>query len=269
MRLYIAPDTESAVRKTADIIEQFLNSATPTGASARLGPRSVLGVATGTTMQEPLAEVVRRYQQAGLSLACATVYLLDEYIGLATDDPRTFANTVNRLLTQRTDLAADAVHGPNPYSADLHAACDEYEQQVRSAHVGLQLLGIGTNGHIAFNEPGSKFTSTTRVVHLSEQTRADNAGAFMSGTPMPVSAITQGIATILAADELLLVACGRHKARAVASAIEGPVGEAVPASALRLHQNATVICDPAAASLLSDSVLCSSFTPEVPRRAAS
>ncbi len=242
MRLHAVRDQAAAAQAAADIIERFLNEAAP----------AVLGVATGATMEEPFAEVVRRYRLGRLSMTRTEVYLLDEYIGLERHDPSTFANTVKRLLVQRTDLPADAVHGPDPHAADLHAACEEYERQVRSAQIGLQLLGIGTNGHIAFNEPGSVFSSTTRVVRLSQRTLADNAAIFASGTSMPATAITQGISTILAAEKLLLIACGKHKARAVSLAIEGPLSEALPASALQLHRNVTAIVDAAAASLLSE-----------------
>ena len=148
-------------------------------------------------------------------------------------------------------IGPDAVRGPNPHASDLEAECARYEQQVRQASIGLQLLGIGSNGHIAFNEPGSPLDSTTRVVELSERTRADNARLFPAGRPAPTRAITQGIATISAAAEFVLVACREHKARAVAAAVEGRVTEEVPASAIQLHPRVTVVLDLPAASLLS------------------
>ena len=148
-------------------------------------------------------------------------------------------------------LPVGALHGPNPHADDLDSECDRYEHEVRASSIGLQLLGIGSNGHIAFNEPGSVLASTTRVVELSEQTRTDNARFFPEGRLPPVRAITQGIATILAAAEILLIACGAHKAEAVARALEGPATPSVPASALQLHSTVTVVLDALAASRLS------------------
>lgn len=242
MRVIVAPDRTAVARHVADFVERYVNESTP----------AALGIATGTTMEEPLAEIVRRHQESCLSFARIEVYLLDEYIGLGPDDPRTFANTVDRLLVRPTDLPPESLHAPNPHNPDLNAECNAYERRVQDARIGLQLLGIGTNSHIAFNEPGSSFASTTRVVRLSKQTREDNAGSFANGIGMPASAITQGIATILAANQLLLVACSQTKACALARAVEGPVTESVPASALQLHPNVTVIADPQAAALLAE-----------------
>lgn len=240
MAIFVVPDRTAAALLTADIVERFVNSAAP----------AALGVATGETMEEPLAEVARRCQRGALSLARTEVFLLDEYVGLEPDDPCSFANTVDRLLVGPTDLSPGAVHGPNPHSQDLSAECADYERRVLAAGIGLQLLGIGTNGHIAFNEPGSSFASSTRVVQLNEQTRNDNARSFPGATQPPTAAITQGIGTILLARQILLVACGRPKARALASALEGPLTQSTPASALRLHPDVTVVLDPPAAALL-------------------
>lgn len=241
MKTVVVPDRTAAALLTADIVERFVSSAAP----------AALGIATGETMQQPLAEIAGRCQRGALSLARIEVYLLDEYVGLEPDDPCSFANTVNRLLVEPTDLSPGAVHGPNPHRQDLSAECADYERRVRVAGIGLQLLGIGTNGHIAFNEPGSSLASSTRVVQLNEQTRNDNARSFPSGTQPPAAAITQGIGTILLARQLLLVACGQPKARAVARALEGPVTRSVPASALQLHPDVAVILDPPAAALLA------------------
>ena len=201
-------------------------------------------------MQGVFAELVRRRREQGLSFAAAHAYLLDEYLDLDRRDPCAFSNVACRLLAGHIDIGPDAVHGPNPHAADLDAECARYEREVREASIGLQLLGIGSNGHIAFNEPGSPLDSTTRVVELSERTRADNARFFPAGRPVPARAITQGVATIGAAATLVLVACGEHKARAVAGAVEGRVTEEVPASAIQLHPRVTVVLDLPAASRL-------------------
>lgn len=241
MRVVVAASARSAARMAADLVEEFITAA----------PSPALGLATGATMEALFAELVRRHRDKHLSFAGVEVYLLDEYIGLRPGDPYAFRSVVHSLLTRHVDLRSDAVHGPEPGTAGLVAECARYEQQVRDANIGLQLLGIGANGHIAFNEPGSPLDSTTRVVVLSDQTRTDNGRFFPQGQPVPARAITQGITTISAAGQLVLMACGRHKAAAVAQAVEGPVTCDVPASALQLHSDVTVVLDPAASSRLT------------------
>ena len=199
-------------------------------------------------MQAVFSELVRRHRENGLSFAGVHAFLLDEYLDLDRRDPCAYRNVAHRVLARHVDIGPDAVHGPDPPAADLDAECARYEREVRDAGIGLQLLGIGCNGHIAFNEPGSPLDSTTRVVALSDRTRADNARFFPDTQPVPDRAITQGLATIGAAGELVLLACGRHKAAAVARAVEGPVTADLPASAVQLHANVTVVLDPAAAS---------------------
>lgn len=207
-----------------------------------------LGLATGETMQAVFSELVRRHRENGLSFAGVHAFLLDEYLDLDRHDPCAYRSVAHRVLARHVDMGPDAVHGPNAQADDLDAECARYEREVRDARIGLQLLGIGSNGHIAFNEPGSPLDSTTRVVVLSDRTRADNARFFPDTQPVPDRAITQGIATIGAAAELVLLACGRHKADAVARAVEGPVTPDLPASAVQLHANVTVVLDPPAAS---------------------
>lgn len=250
MRVVVADSARAAARAAADLVERFI--------AASSSP--ALGLATGSTMEPVFAELVRRHRSQGLSFVDVEVYLLDEYLGLDREDPCAYRNIVHRLLAGRVDLGPDAIHGPNPHAADLDAECVRYERQVRTASIGLQLLGIGANGHLAFNEPGSPLDSTTRVVALSEQTRADNARFFPDGRSPPAWALTQGIATIGAARELLLVACGQRKAHAVARAVEGPVTVEVPASAIQRHPKVTVVLDPGAAS-----GLCSVAAVERPR----
>ena len=240
MRIIVAEDRAAASECAADLVERFV----------RDQRRASLGVATGRTTEALYAELVRRHQHEGLSFAGVDVYLLDEYAGIDPDDPCRFCGVVQRELALQVDLRRDAVHCPDPDAPDLPRECCRYERLVRSAPIGLQILGIGSNGHIAFNEPGSAFDSVTRIVALSEQTRSDNAGCFSDGRPVPERAITQGTSTILAAAELLLLACGERKAAAVARAVHGPLCETVPASALQLHPSVTVVLDPDAASLL-------------------
>ena len=233
MKVVVAGSADSAACVVSDLVEDFIAAS----------PSPVLGLATGETMEAVYAELVRRHREQGLSFAGVHTYLLDEYLGLDGEDPRAYRNVVRRLLAGHVDMEPGAVHGPNPHAADLAVECSRYEQAVRAASVGLQLLGIGANGHIAFNEPGEPLDSTTRVVALSERTRTDNARFFPDGQSPPGRAITQGIATIGAAGHLVLLACGRHKAPAVARAVEGPVTSDLPASAIQLHPNVTVVLD--------------------------
>lgn len=241
MKVVVARSADSAARLVSDLVERFITGT----------PSPALGLATGETMEAVFAELVRRHRELGLSFAGVRAYLLDEYLGLAREDPCAYRNVVRRLLAGHVDMEPDAVHGPNPDAVDLAAECNRYEQAVRAASIGLQLLGIGANGHIAFNEPGSPLDSTTRVVALSERTRADNARFFPDGQSSPARAITQGLSTIGAAARLLLIACGEHKARAVARAVEGPVAPGMPASAIQLHPDVTVVLDPPASSRLT------------------
>ena len=244
MRVVVAESAAAAAHDAAALVEGFIACT----------PSASLGLATGATMEAVYAEIVHRHRWHGLSFCGVRAYLLDEYLGLEAGDRRAYRQVVERLLAGRVDFGPEAVCGPDPGAEDLAAECARYDRQVREALIGLQLLGIGSNGHIAFNEPGSPLDSTTRVVALSEQTRADNARFFVGAARVPARAITQGIATIVAASRLVLVACGEHKARAVARAVEGPVTSEVPASVIQTHPNATVVLDPGAASGLCTTV---------------
>lgn len=243
MRIVEVDNADSVAQKAAGIVERFVSASESTS----------LGLATGQTMEDLFAELVRRHRRQGLSFGAVDAYLLDEYVGLDRGDPNAYRSVVRRLFARHVDLGIHSLHGLDAQAPNLGSECARYEQEVRAASIGLQILGIGSNGHIAFNEPGTPFDSVTRVVELSAQTRSDNARFFPEGHPVPVQAVTQGIATILAASELLMLACGAGKARAVARALEGPVTDEVPASAVQLHSNVTVLLDRPAALGLSTS----------------
>lgn len=215
-------------------------------------PAAVLGLATGSTPLPVYDDLARRHAAGELTLAHAQAFLLDEYIGLPEDHPERYRAFIARELEAGVDFTLGAVQGPDVYAADLLAACDAYEAAiVASGGVDLQLLGIGSDGHIGFNEPGSSLASRTRIKTLTDQTRRDNARFFSDGeAEVPRHVVTQGIGTILAARHLVLLAYGKGKADAVAQAVEGPVTAMVPASALQLHPHATVVVDEAAAATL-------------------
>jgi glucosamine-6-phosphate deaminase len=224
------------------------------GAIADLvGRRSgaVLGLATGSSPLPVYADLARRHAAGELSLGSARAFLLDEYVGLPAGHPQSYRSFIARELEAHVDFAPVAVRGPDVHADDLLAACDAYEAAIRAAGgVGLQLLGIGTDGHIGFNEPGSSLASRTRIKTLTDQTRRDNARFFGGLDEVPRHVVTQGVGTILEARHLLLLAFGAAKAGAVAAAVEGPVTAMVPGSALQLHPHATVVVDEAAASRL-------------------
>jgi glucosamine-6-phosphate deaminase len=214
-------------------------------------PDAVLGLATGSTPLPVYEELARRCAAGELSLAQARGFLLDEYVGLRKGHPEAYREFIARELEARVDFGPDAVRGPDANAEDIPAACAEYESAIRSAGgVDIQLLGIGTDGHIGFNEPGSSLASRTRIKTLTNQTREDNARYFDSLAEVPRHVVTQGIGTILEARHLVLLAFGTIKAPAVAKAVEGPVTAMVPASALQLHPHATVVADEEAASSL-------------------
>jgi glucosamine-6-phosphate deaminase len=214
-------------------------------------PTAVLGLATGSSPVAVYRDLARRHANGELSLAAARAFLLDEYVGLPPDHPQRYREVVARELERHVDLAPGAVAGPDVAATDLLAACRAYEDALATAGgVDLQLLGIGADGHIGFNEPGSSLASRTRIKTLTDRTRRDNARFFASVDEVPRHVVTQGVGTILQARHLVLLAFGAVKAEAVARAVEGPVTAMVPGSALQLHPHATVVVDePAAADL--------------------
>ncbi len=220
-------------------------------AVVRRTPDAVLGLATGSSPLAVYDELARRHAE-GLSFARARAFLLDEYVGLPPGHPEGYRTVIERDLVARLDLPGAAVLGPDGSAADLAAACADYERAIAEAGgVDLQILGIGTDGHVAFNEPGSSLASRTRVKTLTEQTRRDNARFFGGDVDaVPRHVLTQGLATIMAARHLVLVATGRHKAEAVHQLVEGPVSAMWPASVLQLHPHVTVLVDEPAASRL-------------------
>jgi glucosamine-6-phosphate deaminase len=219
-------------------------------ALVRSRPSVVLGLATGSSPVATYAELVARHR-AGTGPAYDQVraFLLDEYVGLPPGHPQSYRATIARELTDDLGLPADRVHGPDP--TDVQTAGAAYEEMLAEAGgVDLQVLGIGSDGHLAFNEPGSSLASATRIKTLTEQTRRDNARFFDSLDEVPRHVLTQGLGTILRARHLLLIATGAGKAEAVAAAVEGPVSASCPASVLQLHPHVTVLLDPDAASRL-------------------
>jgi glucosamine-6-phosphate deaminase len=218
----------------------------------RRRPEAVLGVATGSSPLIIYDELGRRVAEGSLSLAKVRAFMLDEYVGLPAEHPQRYRNVIRGEFVEKVDIDPAHVFGPDGLAADLASAGEAYERAIANAGgVDLQILGIGTDGHIAFNEPGSSLSSRTRIKTLTSQTRSDNARFFGGNVEaVPQHCLTQGIGTILQARHILLVASGRGKAEAVHQLAEGSVSAMWPATALQLHPHVTVLLDTAAASRL-------------------
>ncbi|BBZ27486.1 glucosamine-6-phosphate deaminase [Mycolicibacterium madagascariense] len=215
-------------------------------------PDAVLGLATGSSPLAIYDELAARYDAGLVSFRQARGFTLDEYVGLPIDHPERYRTVIDTVFASRVDFAPGAVQGPDGAASDVPAACAAYEEAIRAAGgVDLQILGIGTDGHVGFNEPGSSLASRTRIKTLTKQTRIDNARFFGGDLDaVPTHCLTQGLGTIMEARHLILVATGRSKAEAVHHLVEGPVSAMWPATILQHHPHVTVLLDEAAARRL-------------------
>ena len=215
-------------------------------------PKSVLGLATGSTPLPIYRELISMWHRGVIDFGSVTTYNLDEYVGLGPDHPCSYRRFMQENLFSHINVPQSNIHIPNGLAPDVDAECAAYDAAIAAAgRLDLQLLGLGANGHIGFNEPAAVFTTHSYCVRLSEQTLKDNRRFFEDGAPMPTHALTMGIASIMQAKRIVLVATGKNKAAAVRAMIEGPVDPMVPASILQMHRHATILLDADAASLLS------------------
>lgn len=212
--------------------------------------RPVLGLATGSTALGVYDAMVAQYEK-GLSFASVSTVNLDEYAGLDASHPQSYAYYMDKQLFSRIDVNKANTHLPCGVAKDLTKECARYDKLLSKLPRDVQLLGLGSDGHVAFNEPGSPFDCRTRVVELTEQTIRDNSRLFDKLEDVPRFAISMGIADIMAAKKIVLLANGSNKAQAVAAMVNGEISESCPASVLRRHSDATIILDKAAASLLN------------------
>jgi glucosamine-6-phosphate deaminase len=227
MEVVILPSTRDVHETAARIIATLV----------RAKPDAVLGLATGVTQHEVYAALVGQHRDHGLDFSRVTTFNLDEYVGVAPDDPESFHHYMTENFFAHVNLAPERIHIPDGMAADIDAVCAGYEQAIRAAGgLDLVLLGIGEDGHIAFNEPTSSLASRTRMKTLASGTR---------------HVITMGIGTILEARRCLLLAWGERKQVAVARTVEGPVTAMVPGSALQMHPRTTLLLDDMAAANLS------------------
>ena len=241
MEIVILPSAAEIGRLGADVVEQLV----------RTSPAPVLGLATGSSPLPVYDELIARHR-AGLSFEHVQAFLLDEYVGVPAGHEQSYARTIRRELTEHLDMPDGAVRSPDGAADDIPAASAAYEEVIAAAGgVDVQILGIGANGHLAFNEPGSSLASRTRIKTLTRQTREDNARFFDDDvSQVPTHCLTQGLATIMSARHLVLLAQGRGKAEAVHQLVEGPVSALWPATVLQHHPHVTVLVDDAAASRL-------------------
>lgn len=242
MKVTVQPDLDAIGSAIADSIQHLLTE----------NPASNLGVATGSSPLAVYRELARRHRESGLSFARAQAFMLDEYVGLPEDHPERYFNVISRDFSSHLDFADGAVHGPDGLAADVETEARMYDESLaRAGGVDLQLLGVGSNGHIAFNEPGSELDSRTRTIALTDQTRTDNARFFDRDiAAVPKLALTQGLGTIMEARRVVLIALGAGKADAVRALVEGPVTPAWPVSILQQHEDVMVYLDAGAASKL-------------------
>jgi glucosamine-6-phosphate deaminase len=211
-------------------------------------PDAVLGLATGRTPERLYRELVRMHQEEDLDFSSVTTFNLDEYVGLSPDHDQSYRYFMNEHLFRHINIDLANTHVPAGDAADLHEECRDYERRIKAAGgIDVQLLGLGRNGHIGFNEPTGSLRSRTWIKILSEQTLNDNADVFGDREAMPRHAVTMGIGTILEARQIVLLAFGPAKVRAVHEMIEGPLAAICPGSALQAHPRATVVLDEAAA----------------------
>ncbi len=214
----------------------------------RRKPDAVLGLATGST---PIA-LYRELVAMNLDWQHVTTFNLDEYIGLSVDHPQSYHSFMEAHLFGRINIRKENVHIPDGQADDIPSFCQRYEEQIAAAGgIDLQVLGIGTDGHIGFNEPSSSLASRTRIKTLTRRTCEDNSRFFAPGETVPRHVITMGIGTIMEAREILLLAFSEKKAEAIAGAVEGPISASNPASALQMHPSVRVCLDDPAATQLA------------------
>jgi len=244
MQVIIFDDAQQVAANAAEWVAQLINKK----------PAPVLGLATGSTPISLYQQLVNKYKTGQLSFKNTTSFNLDEYLGIDPKNAQSYRHFMNEYLFDHVDIDKSKTflptcnQGENPREQGL-----AYEEKIKQANgVDLQILGIGANGHIGFNEPTSSLASRTRIKTLTQQTLTDNSRLFDKNEFQPTLAMTMGIATILDARYVLLMATGENKAQAVKDMVAGPLSAMCPASALQMHENAIVLLDKAAASQLDD-----------------
>lgn len=241
MRIIVAKNYDELSKKAADMVASQLI----------LKPDSVLGLATGGTPVGMYKELVRMYRDGKFSFKDVTTFNLDEYYGLDRDNPQSYYYYMMENLFKHVDIDLNNINIPNGRVENIEKECMEYEEKIEKAGgIDLQVLGIGKNGHIGFNEPDVKFEAKTHLVRLDEDTIRANSRFFNSIDEVPTKAISMGIKTIMHSRKIIMLASGKEKADIIEKMVNGPITPDVPASILQLHPDVTLILDMDAASKL-------------------
>lgn len=240
MKVIIAKDYEKMSKKAFEVMREVVKG----------NPRAVLGLATGSTPIGLYKNMIEDHKQNGTSYREIRTVNLDEYAGLDYSSDQSYVYFMRSNLFDYIDIDLKNTNIENGKAADRQAECDRYNRLLEDMQQDIQVLGIGSNGHIAFNEPGTPFGSVTHIVDLAESTIKDNSRMFKSIDEVPRQAFTMGLKNIMNAKKILILANGANKAKAVYGLVKGEVTEAVPASVLQLHPDCTLVCDEAAAALL-------------------
>lgn len=241
MKIIVAENYEDGARKGADLIEKIV----------RENPKCTLGLATGSSPVGMYQELARRCREEGLDFSRVSSVNLDEYIGLEPTHDQSYRYFMNENLFDHIDIDKAHTFVPDGSAEDIDEACENYERMLEMiGGADVQVLGIGRNGHIAFNEPEAYFTAKTHQANLKESTIQANARFFENEDEVPRKAITMGIGSIMRAKRIILIANGKNKAQAIHDTVCGPITPQCPASVLQLHQNVTIFADEEAASLL-------------------
>ena len=238
MNVIVCKDKQEVAKKAYELLKDVVVNK----------PNAVLGLATGSSPIGLYGEMIADYKAGNLSYKNVISFNLDEYVGIDKNHPESYSSFMHKELFDHIDIQEDNTHLP---FGDTQADCDAYEAAMSDVSIDLQVLGIGRNGHIGFNEPGTSFDSLTHIVDLDEKTIEDNARFFDNDANLvPKKAISMGIATIMKSKRILLIATGENKAEAVAAMVNGPVTESMPASILQKHADVTVFVDETAAANL-------------------
>ena len=240
MKVIIAENYEEASKKAYEVMKKVVAK-----------KDAILGLATGSTPIGLYKCMIEDYEKGNVSYKDIHTVNLDEYIGQGVGDEQSYVEFMRNNLFNHIDIDLKNTDLPCGVAKDMQAECDRYNKKLNSIEVDIQVLGIGSNGHIGFNEPNTPFGSETHVVDLTANTIKDNARFFKSIEEVPTQAISMGVKNVMNAKSILLIATGANKADAVKATIEGPVTEKVPASVLQLHPNCVIVLDKAAASKLS------------------
>ena len=241
MRVVILQNEKEASSFAAEFIENFIVNK----------KNAALGLATGSSVLLTYKTLIKKHNSDGLSFKDITTFNLDEYVGLKPEHSQSYRHYMNNKLFNHIDIDKKNTNIPECFNNDYELCCENYESKIKSVGgLDLQLLGLGTNGHIGFNEPTSSLSSRTRVKTLTENTIANNARFFNDDELQPSIAVTMGIGTIMEAENILLIGLGKHKSKAVADLVEGPISSFCPGSALQNHQNVVIVLDNLAASEL-------------------